>query len=100
MTSLGRALGVFKAGTQLLQRGPRRIMTRNASGGVHIEPQYRQYPILTRKQRIDSEVLSGLMWFWVLWHFWHEPDAVLGHFSWPDASAWTDEELGIPPDDE
>lgn len=23
-----------------------------------------------------------------------------GHFPWPDASQWTDEELGIPPDDE
>lgn len=29
-----------------------------------------------------------------------EFSGVQGHFPWPDASAWTDEELGIPPDDE
>uniref|UniRef100_A0A3Q0R1L7 NADH dehydrogenase [ubiquinone] 1 beta subcomplex subunit 2, mitochondrial n=1 Tax=Amphilophus citrinellus TaxID=61819 RepID=A0A3Q0R1L7_AMPCI len=71
-----------------------------ASGGPHIEPQYRQYPQLTKKQKFESELISGVMWFWILWHCWHDPDAVLGHFPWPDASQWTDEELGIPPDDE
>ncbi|KFO30120.1 NADH dehydrogenase [ubiquinone] 1 beta subcomplex subunit 2, mitochondrial [Fukomys damarensis] len=40
------------------------------------------------------------MWFWILWRFWHDSDAVLGHFTYPDPSQWTDEELGIPPDDE
>uniref|UniRef100_A0A8C3RZV9 NADH dehydrogenase [ubiquinone] 1 beta subcomplex subunit 2, mitochondrial n=1 Tax=Chelydra serpentina TaxID=8475 RepID=A0A8C3RZV9_CHESE len=40
------------------------------------------------------------MWFWILWLFWHNPEAVLGHFPYPDASKRTDEELGIPPDDE
>ncbi|NWZ77207.1 NDUB2 dehydrogenase, partial [Poecile atricapillus] len=71
-----------------------------ASGGVHIPPRYRQFPELTRAQVIRGEVLSGIMWFWILWHFWHNSDMVLGHFPYPDASAWTDEELGIPPDDE
>uniref|UniRef100_A0A452J494 NADH dehydrogenase [ubiquinone] 1 beta subcomplex subunit 2, mitochondrial n=1 Tax=Gopherus agassizii TaxID=38772 RepID=A0A452J494_9SAUR len=71
-----------------------------AGGGVHIEPHYRQFPALTRRQVIHGELLSGFMWFWILWHFWHNPDAVLGHFPYPDASKWTDEELGIPPDDE
>uniref|UniRef100_A0A668A929 NADH dehydrogenase [ubiquinone] 1 beta subcomplex subunit 2, mitochondrial n=1 Tax=Myripristis murdjan TaxID=586833 RepID=A0A668A929_9TELE len=70
------------------------------SGGPHIEPQYRQYPQLTKKQQFDAELLSGAMWFWILWHCWHDPDAVTGHFPWPDPAAWTDEELGIPPDDE
>lgn len=97
----------------------------SAGGGVHIPPRYRQFPELTRAQVIRGEVLSGFMWFWILWHFWHNPDMVLvrparrpglggvgrsrpgsdeplsqGHFPYPDASAWTDEELGIPPDDE
>ncbi|XP_047431346.1 NADH dehydrogenase [ubiquinone] 1 beta subcomplex subunit 2, mitochondrial [Mugil cephalus] len=99
MSSFGRALGVLRAGSQLLRRGPGRITSRKASGGPHIEPQYRQYPQLTQKQQIHSEILSGAMWFWILWNFWHTPDAVLGHFPWPDASQWTDEELGIPPDD-
>ncbi|NXU95278.1 NDUB2 dehydrogenase, partial [Xiphorhynchus elegans] len=96
---------------------------RSAGGGVHIPPRYRQFPELTRAQVIRAEALSGFMWFWILWHFWHNSDMVLvspawrgaggaagwprsdraspqGHFPYPDASAWTDEELGIPPDDE
>ncbi|XP_031714896.1 NADH dehydrogenase [ubiquinone] 1 beta subcomplex subunit 2, mitochondrial [Anarrhichthys ocellatus] len=100
MSSFGRALGVLRTGSQLLRRGTQRITTRKASGGPHIEPQYRQYPQITKKQKFESELLSGAMWFWILWHCWHDPDAVLGHFPWPDSSAWTDEELGIPADDE
>lgn len=100
MSCLGRALGAVRTGSLLLRRVPRRITSRKASGGPHIEPQYRQFPQLTKKQKLDSELLSGAMWFWILWHCWHDPDAVLGHFPWPDASQWTDEELGIPPDDE
>ncbi|CAJ1054708.1 NADH dehydrogenase 1 beta subcomplex subunit 2%2C mitochondrial [Collichthys lucidus] [Xyrichtys novacula] len=100
MSSFGRALGVLRTGTRLMRQGPHRILSRNGGGGPHIEPQYRGYPQLTKNQVIQSEILSGAMWFWILWHCWHEPDAVLGHFPWPDASQWTDEELGIPPDDE
>lgn len=48
-----------------------------AGGGPHIEPQYRQYPQITKNQKLQSEVLSGFMWFWILWHLWHNPDAVL-----------------------
>ncbi|KAM5126673.1 NADH dehydrogenase [ubiquinone] 1 beta subcomplex subunit 2, mitochondrial-like [Callospermophilus lateralis] len=73
---------------------------RSAGGGVHIEPQYRQFPQLTRYQVILGEFFSATMWFWILWRFWHDSDAVLGHFTYPDPSQWTDEELGIPPDDE
>ncbi|KAI5273986.1 NADH dehydrogenase [ubiquinone] 1 beta subcomplex subunit 2, mitochondrial [Manis pentadactyla] len=73
---------------------------RHAGGGVHIKPRYRQFPQLTRSQVIQAEFFSATMWFWILWRFWHDSDAVLGHFAYPDPSQWTDEELGIPPDDE
>ncbi|XP_077195973.1 NADH dehydrogenase [ubiquinone] 1 beta subcomplex subunit 2, mitochondrial [Paroedura picta] len=73
---------------------------RRASAEAHDQIRYRQFPVLTRWQVIKGEMISGAMWFWILWHFWHNPDAVLGHFPYPDASQWTDEELGIPPDDE
>lgn len=49
----------------------------SAGGGVHIEPRYRQFPELTRAQAVRSELLSGLMWFWILWHMWHSSDMVL-----------------------
>lgn len=48
-----------------------------AGDGPHIEPQYRQYPQLTKKQQFESELISGAMWFWILWHCWHDSDAVL-----------------------
>ncbi|XP_053459609.1 NADH dehydrogenase [ubiquinone] 1 beta subcomplex subunit 2, mitochondrial-like [Nycticebus coucang] len=69
---------------------------RHAGGGVHIEAQYRQFPQLTGYQAVLSEIFSTTMWFWILWHFWHDSDAVLGHFPYPDPSQWTEEELGIP----
>ncbi|XP_036284634.1 NADH dehydrogenase [ubiquinone] 1 beta subcomplex subunit 2, mitochondrial [Pipistrellus kuhlii] len=73
---------------------------RHAGGGVHIEPRYREFPQLTKSQVIRGEFFSATMWFWILWRFWHDSDAVLGHFPYPDPSKWTDEELGILPDDE
>ncbi|XP_055980020.1 NADH dehydrogenase [ubiquinone] 1 beta subcomplex subunit 2, mitochondrial [Sorex fumeus] len=73
---------------------------RRAGGGVHIEPRYRQFPELTRSQVVQAEFFSATMWFWILWRLWHDYDAVLGHFPYPDPSQWTDEELGILPDDE
>lgn len=48
-----------------------------AGGGPHIEPQYRKYPQITMKQKFESELISGAMWFWILWHCWHDFDAVL-----------------------
>ncbi|KAG7260530.1 hypothetical protein CRUP_037797 [Coryphaenoides rupestris] len=100
MSSLGRAAVLFRVGANALTRGSQKTITRKASGGPHIEPQYRQYPIITKNQKVQSEILSGVMWFWILWNCWHHPDDVMGHFEWPDASKWTNEELGIPADDE
>ncbi|XP_067906826.1 NADH dehydrogenase [ubiquinone] 1 beta subcomplex subunit 2, mitochondrial [Heterodontus francisci] len=100
--SLMRALGAaLWSGSRLLQgRSSGRLLVRRAGGGVHIEPRYRQYPQLTKNQVMQAELLSSFMWFWILWHLWHDPAAVFGHFPYPDPSKWTDEELGIPPIDE
>ncbi|XP_048358228.1 NADH dehydrogenase [ubiquinone] 1 beta subcomplex subunit 2, mitochondrial [Sphaerodactylus townsendi] len=73
---------------------------RSASTEAHAPFLYRQFPVISRSQIIKAELISGFMWFWILWNFWHDPDIVLGHFPYPDASKWTDEELGIPSDDE
>ncbi|KAM6321489.1 NADH dehydrogenase [ubiquinone] 1 beta subcomplex subunit 2, mitochondrial [Aegotheles albertisi] len=86
------------AGRRLLRAGSGAAGRRRA-GGAHAPPPYRQFPALTRRQVVQSELISGFMWFWILWHFWHSSDMVLGHFPYPDPAAWTDEELGIPPDD-
>ncbi|XP_069317514.1 NADH dehydrogenase [ubiquinone] 1 beta subcomplex subunit 2, mitochondrial [Eulemur rufifrons] len=104
MSALTRLAPTVRAGGRLLRGCRERAAggggVRHAGGGVHIEPRYRQFPQLTRSQVIKAEFFSATMWFWILWRFWHDSDAVLGHFPYPDPSQWTDEELGIPPDDE
>nr|XP_039334167.1 NADH dehydrogenase [ubiquinone] 1 beta subcomplex subunit 2, mitochondrial-like [Saimiri boliviensis boliviensis] len=75
----------------------------HAGAGVHITPRYRQFPWLTRTQVIWSEIFLATTWFWILWRFWHDSEVMLSHCPHcpsPDPSQWTDEELGIPPDDE
>lgn len=39
--------------------------------------------------------------FWSYWWYklFSNPEALLGHFTEPDPHKWTNEELGIPPDD-
>ncbi|XP_069759754.1 NADH dehydrogenase [ubiquinone] 1 beta subcomplex subunit 2, mitochondrial [Narcine bancroftii] len=101
MSRCGGLGTVLRRGLRFLQgRDVRAFPIRRASDEVHIKPRYRQYPELTKNQVFQAEFLSGFMWFWILWHLWHDPDAVFGHFPYPDPSKWTDEELGIPPIDE
>lgn len=40
------------------------------------------------------------MWWWIIWHLYWDWGHIVGEFDYPDTSKWTDEELGIPPDDE
>lgn len=40
------------------------------------------------------------MWWWIIWHLYWDWGHIVGEFPYPDTSKWTDEELGIPPDDE
>ncbi|KAG5875496.1 hypothetical protein JTB14_015108 [Gonioctena quinquepunctata] len=49
-----------------------------------------------KKVLLAAEIVQGVAWWWVLWHLWTEPGHILGEFEYPDASKWTDEELGIP----
>ncbi len=41
----------------------------------------------------------GVMWFYIFYSLWKKPEDLFGHATYPDTSKWTDEELGIPPDD-
>ncbi|XP_072530219.1 NADH dehydrogenase [ubiquinone] 1 beta subcomplex subunit 2, mitochondrial [Salminus brasiliensis] len=100
MQSIGRTVGVLRAGAHVLRRGAQQVPVRKMADDLHQKALYRHPPPVTRFQRVWGELLSSSMWFWILWNFWHTPDAVLGHFPWPDIEAWTDEELGVPPDDE
>ncbi|XP_018400313.1 PREDICTED: uncharacterized protein LOC108777833 [Cyphomyrmex costatus] len=61
---------------------------------------YRNIGMAEEKKWVyTAEAFGGLMWWWILWHFWHDFGHIVGEFPYPDPSKWTDEELGIPPDD-
>ncbi|GAB6019058.1 hypothetical protein CHUAL_000685 [Chamberlinius hualienensis] len=44
--------------------------------------------------------VGGFMWWWILWHVWHEPEHIFGSFADVSPSSFTNAELGIPDDDE
>uniref|UniRef100_T1E2Q9 Putative nadh dehydrogenase ubiquinone 1 beta subcomplex subunit 2 mitochondrial n=1 Tax=Psorophora albipes TaxID=869069 RepID=T1E2Q9_9DIPT len=50
--------------------------------------------------RVGAQVAGGLMWWWVLWHLFHEYEHITGEFAYPDPAEWTNAELGIPADDD
>ncbi|XP_064095494.1 NADH dehydrogenase [ubiquinone] 1 beta subcomplex subunit 2, mitochondrial-like [Macrobrachium nipponense] len=49
---------------------------------------------------LKAEAVGTVMWWWVLYHLFTEPEHITGEFPYPDPAKWTDAELGIPPDDE
>lgn len=48
---------------------------------------------------IATEITGGLVIWWVLYRSFYDYQHITGHWFPPDVSKWTDEELGIPPDD-
>ncbi|XP_015600501.1 NADH dehydrogenase [ubiquinone] 1 beta subcomplex subunit 2, mitochondrial [Cephus cinctus] len=49
---------------------------------------------------LAAEFLGGLTWWWILYHLYHDFGHIVGEFPYPVPEEWTDEELGIPPEDE
>ncbi|CAL8143819.1 unnamed protein product [Orchesella dallaii] len=66
------------------------------SGG---EYSYRSYAPPAKKYVIWAEAAGAFMWWWIFWHLFTDYEHIIGHYPFPDIAAWTDEELGIPPDD-
>ncbi|EDW81759.1 uncharacterized protein Dwil_GK10846 [Drosophila willistoni] len=56
-------------------------------------------PPHSKATRIGAVAVGGAMWWWVIWHLWHEPDHITGEFDYPNPSKWTNAELGIPKDE-
>merc|ERR1711874_373782 len=57
-------------------------------------------PKSSKKTLFKAEMVGAVMWWWILYHLLTEPEHITGEFPYPDPSAWTNEELGIPADDE
>jgi hypothetical protein len=52
------------------------------------------------KQTNLAKCMLIFTWWFIFYNVWHNPDAFLGHMSYPDTSKWTNAELGIPDDDD
>lgn len=61
---------------------------------------YRTPPKVDELDVKMANALGTIIWWWILYNCMTEYDHLIGHYIRPDASEWTDEELGIPPDDE
>ncbi|KAI8119864.1 mitochondrial, NADH dehydrogenase [ubiquinone] 1 beta subcomplex subunit 2 [Lucilia cuprina] len=53
-------------------------------------------PPHSKATQIGAELVGAAMWWWVLWHLWHEYEHITGEFPYPDAAKWTNKELGVP----
>ncbi|CAD6215932.1 GSCOCG00004234001-RA-CDS [Cotesia congregata] len=78
------------------QRTPINKMQVRNSGG---ECFYRQVPDASKAEMIAAHTVGGVTWWWILWHLWHDWGHIVGEFPYPEPTEWTDQELGIPPDD-
>ncbi len=59
-------------------------------------------PPVTYGARIKLiNVMQTYVWFHVFYNFWYHCEIMLGHpqYEMPNPALWSDEELGIPPDD-
>ncbi|CAL4145898.1 unnamed protein product, partial [Meganyctiphanes norvegica] len=57
-------------------------------------------PQASKKTLFKAEMVGAVMWWWIIYHLLTEPEHITGEFPYPNPSAWTNEELGIPADDE
>lgn len=57
------------------------------------------YTPRTYLDRVISLVLATTIWYWFLYHLYWDYQMITGHFYAPYLEEFTDEELGIPPDD-
>ncbi|CAG5135822.1 unnamed protein product [Candidula unifasciata] len=69
---------------------------RNAGSAVYRDAAYKEPATV----HYMGEVLSFIMWYWILYHCWYEFDHLVPPHQYPDPSKFTDEELGIPADEE
>ncbi|XP_050533905.1 NADH dehydrogenase [ubiquinone] 1 beta subcomplex subunit 2, mitochondrial-like [Daktulosphaira vitifoliae] len=69
---------------------------------LHYDFHYRgivEFDDWDKKKNLIADVCMGIVLAFVLYKCYSEPEHLLGDFEYPDASKWTDEELGIPPVD-
>lgn len=62
---------------------------------------YREYGNLQgAKNATVARLALTCVWWYIFYNLFKHPENVWGHMEYPDTSKWTDQELGIPPDDQ
>ncbi|TDG38569.1 hypothetical protein AWZ03_015009 [Drosophila navojoa] len=82
-----KALTYLNSSTKVIKRQSHVVSYRSAP------------PPHSKATRIGAVAVGGAMWWWVIWHLWHEPDHITGEFDYPDAAKWSNFHLGIPRDE-
>jgi len=73
---------------------------RPAFGEVPLSLPYRTQAHIYEMWLYHAALLVSIwLWWYVSWRFIKEPGWFFGHAHYPDMKKFTDEELGIPPDD-
>uniref|UniRef100_A0A1B6DAI7 NADH dehydrogenase [ubiquinone] 1 beta subcomplex subunit 2, mitochondrial n=1 Tax=Clastoptera arizonana TaxID=38151 RepID=A0A1B6DAI7_9HEMI len=90
-------LNIVRKGTKKIVAG-QTLQVRNGHGPTTYRKGVTSY--ITPGMQTHATIIAAATWWWIIWHFWHEPGHVFGEFDYPDPSKWTNEELGIPPDNE
>jgi len=87
-------------GLKIVPKNRTNLIQKRFSGGHHYG--YREINYESSRRWINPwmNVSAGMLWWWILWNTWHEWQHLVGHYVWPDQSSWSDQHLGIPPDDE
>merc|ERR1711890_80517 len=97
-----RMLGEFarRAPWVLANPSSRTIATSKPLGGG--DWTYRSMPKPPPQSHYTASwAMLVLVWWWIFYGVLTEPAHIFGFWdNYPDGEQWTDEELGIPPDDE
>ncbi|XP_032664223.1 NADH dehydrogenase [ubiquinone] 1 beta subcomplex subunit 2, mitochondrial-like [Odontomachus brunneus] len=96
---LSRGLNVLKIAYKTNQNKVAAINLQSVRSCHDLPWAYRSICPMQKNYLYAAEAFGGFMWWWILWHFWHDFDHIVGEFPYPETDKWTDEELGIPPDD-
>ncbi|KAH8380164.1 hypothetical protein KR009_009290 [Drosophila setifemur] len=95
--NIGRNLVYFKNVIGCINRNG--LVQKTIQRQSHVVSYRSAPPPHSKATKIGAVAVGGAMWWWVLWHLFHEPDHITGEFDYPDPAKWTNKELGIPKDD-
>merc|ERR1711962_950525 len=78
---------------------PLRTSRRNGGDMIPVYRNQREHVKEARWEIVVSYVAPAMFWWWFLYHVYYDLDHLFPP-AYPDPTHYTDEELGIPPDDE